>query len=206
MLQPRAARTAGSSWRGLDIVWILCADHVFWYPWLLSTSVYRRASACCRVHHASTSSSVRGTSTSRDRGASTSGRVHCASASRILRGASSSCVRCASASGGVHRASACHDRGASTSGRVHSASACRVIRCTSTCRNRGASTSVVEYIAPAPAVTYAPTASTLSRIPASVGASLLLLWCRRAPLSVGDIRFLSWQCRFLIDSNPTSKG
>merc|ERR1719383_1585650 len=60
MLQPRAARTAGSCWRGLDIVWILCADHVFWYPWLLSTSVYRRASACCRVHHASTSSSVCG--------------------------------------------------------------------------------------------------------------------------------------------------
>merc|ERR1719383_1194895 len=97
MLQPRAARTAGSCWRGLDIVWILCADHVFWYPWLLSTSVYRRASACCRVHRASVCRVIRGTSTSRDRGASTSGRVHCASACRAIRGTSISRDRGAAA-------------------------------------------------------------------------------------------------------------
>merc|ERR1712211_126976 len=64
----------------------------------------------------------------------------------------------------------------------------------------------VAYAAPAPAVTYAPTASTLSRIPASVGGFSPAPVVQASPLSVGDIRFLSWQCRFLINSNPTSKG
>merc|ERR1712135_236507 len=59
-----------------DIVWILCADHVFWYPWPLSISVYRRASASVGVHRASAC---------RDRGTSTRGRVHSASANSDVR-------------------------------------------------------------------------------------------------------------------------
>ena len=58
------------------VIWILCVDHVFGSPWLLSTSV-------C---HASTSSSVRDASARGDRSASDSDRVHRASAGCVIRG------------------------------------------------------------------------------------------------------------------------
>ena len=74
--ESETSRVWCSSWRGLCIIWILCDNHVFGSPWLLSTC----------VSHASTSSSVHDASARGDRSARNSGRVHRFSACRVIRG------------------------------------------------------------------------------------------------------------------------